>query len=153
MSDAEIKQALVRIRAEVDAVIASIDKDISDHENIKAVILDYFHLSDEDFTSANRTQKTRVLPRDFYYLYVKSLLGISFMRAGDHVGCRNHATVSHGVANIINWMEYKDKEIISHFEYLNLVFESRGYDISLVFKFIEEWKDKNRHSLKALRCS
>lgn len=139
------------MRAEIDSIISSVDKDIEDEENIKSIILDYFGVSREGFESAQRVQSTRVIPRDFYFFFGKALLNISLERLGKNAGDKNHATALHGINNIINWLEYKDKEITGHYDYLYLVFERRGYDMSLIPKFVEEQKAKQRSSLKNLK--
>jgi len=78
------------------------------------------------------------MPRQFYYLFGRSLLNISLQRLGFNAGHKDHATALHGIDKVCDLLETGDRDITLHYEHLLLLMATQGYDPEKVKRFVRE---------------
>ena len=138
MNDSDIILVLQKIQLQVNALLDQFQKDLLSQKTIRNIIIDYFQITEDEFKSYGRKREINVMPRHFYYLFTRSLLGTSLQRLALETDKRGHATVLSGINKLCELIEGGNREVCSDFKCLKVIFEDAGYDTERTDKFIKE---------------
>jgi chromosomal replication initiator protein len=109
-------------------------------ESIMGITIDYFEVTDDQLKSKSRKRETAILPRSFFFLFSKVLLGLTLEKLGYHAGGRRHSTVLKSINVLCDQINLRDRDVKYDFHQLLSRFEDSGYNVTEVRNFVKDKK-------------